>query len=163
MKSASTQRKLPSLISKGFIITVLKCKVPTMRQAESGLDTRSLCPESSQQKCTGSGSCSSVSFRHLRWEIIPTSLMGARTSGLGAVRHVPKEAEQYRGLQIRKSWKTHCSNSASHLPLKLERPGKVRAVSSTVKWRLRSSAREHGSAHLTRAISNKDRAVKIGQ
>lgn len=135
MKSASTQRKLPSLISKGFIITVLKCKVPAMRQAESGLDTSSPSPESSQQKRTGWGSCPSVSFRHLRWEIIPTSLMGARTSGLGAVRHVPKEAEQYRGQQIQKSWETHCSNSASHLPLKLERParsGQLEALWSDV-------------------------------
>lgn len=122
-----------SVISKGFIIAVLKCQVTTKRHEKSGLWTISPSPESSQQKRTGT--------RELFLCLIHSPLLGNKThfsdwgrdSGLGAVRQVPKEVEESGGTETRKPWKTYCCSPASLLPLKLERPSEVGQLSGTVK------------------------------
>lgn len=88
---------------------------------------------------------------------------GGQDFSLCAVRHVPKEAEQDRGLRP----ENHGRHTAPMLLLTYLRHEKGRAGSGqwscTVRWHLQSSATEHCSTSLTRAISNKNRAVKMGQ
>lgn len=124
MKSASERRKLSNLISKGFVITVLKCLVTTRRQEESGLETASPGPESSQLRRTGTRELSSAPLRHLCWET------NTRFSDCGRdSRPVCCEAWTQR-IRIREACRSEnrgrrCSSSASHLPLKIERPSEV--------------------------------------
>lgn len=127
-KPASKQSELFNLISKSYIITVLKCKVMTKTHEKRGLQAISPGLERSQQKSTR--------IRELFLSLIQSPPLENNThfSDWGQdFRLTCCEACTQRiwiveSIQIRKSRETCCSSSAPHLPLKIERPRQVKAV-----------------------------------